>query len=47
MHSNQRYGQFVTLGDLEQIITALEEQRKSHVSSLRDMLKNAFSSEEE
>ena len=47
VHSKQRYGQFVTLGDLDQIITALEEQRKSHVSSLRDMLKNAFSSEEE
>ena len=47
VHSNEKYKQTVTLGDLNQIITTLEEQRKNHVSLLRDMLKNAFSSEEE
>ncbi len=47
VNSNGKYKQTVTLGDLNQIITALEEQRKNHVSSLRDMLKNSFSSEEE
>ena len=47
VHINKKYKQTVTLGDLEQILTMLEEQRKNYVSSLRDMLKNSFSSEEE
>jgi len=47
VNSNGKYKQTVTLGDLNQIIPMLEEQRRNYVSSLRDMLKNAFSSEEE
>ena len=45
VNSNGRFKQAVTLGDLDQILTMLEEQRKRTVGSIRDMLKDAFNGE--
>jgi len=45
VNSNGRFKQAVTLGDLDQILTMLEEQRKRTVGSIRDMLKDAFKGE--
>ena len=42
VNSNGKFKQTVTLGDLDQILTMLEEQRKRTVGSIRDMLKDAF-----
>ena len=45
VNSNGWFKQAVTLGDLDQILTMLEEQRKRTVGSIRDMLKDAFKGE--
>ena len=45
VNSNGKFKQAVTLGDLDQILTMLEEQRKRTVGSIRDMLKDAFNGE--
>jgi metallophosphoesterase superfamily enzyme len=41
--TKQKYSNAVTLGDLKDMITLLEEQRQRTVASIRDMLKDKFS----
>ena len=47
INSKQRFNSQVTLGELDQILVLLEEQRQSFVRSMGNMIKEAFSKSEE
>ena len=47
VNSKQRFNSQVQLGELDQILVLLEEQRKSFVKSMANMIKEAFSKSEE
>ena len=47
VNSKQRFNSQVQLGELDQILVLLEEQRQSFVKSMANMLKEAFSKSEE
>lgn len=45
--TKQKYNQAVSLGDLKDMITLLEDQRQRTVAGIRDMLKEKFGSNKE
>ena len=45
--TKQKYNQAVSLGDLKDMITLLEDQRQRTVANIRDMLKEKFGSNKE
>ena len=47
VHSKKNFTSQVTLGELDQILVLLEEQRQSFVKNMANMIKEAFSKSEE
>lgn len=47
VHTKKNFNSQVTLGELDQILVLLEEQRQSFVRSMGNMIKEAFSKSEE
>ena len=47
VHTKKNFNSQVTLGELDQILVLLEEQRQSFVKSMGNMIKEAFSKSEE
>jgi len=46
VNTKQTFNEDCLLGDLHLILDRLEQQRKSNIGALRDMIKNAFGEEE-
>ena len=47
VHSKKNFNSQVTLGELDQILVLLEEQRQSFVKNMANLIKEAFSKSEE